>query len=335
MPSIHRFGTAAGLCLVWAVMGAGTALAQGIGPSSGPLDAVRPAADPGRRWFLAADLIAAVAPGKNIVGLNQFVAGAPDSDLLGARYYLQGRATAGAAFDAPVIEGVFAFFELTSTHGENVRGRESSWGPGQVAWARRYGAGLVLPRGWLLYAESRGRWHFPGREGDFVDGPFEIYNFVWVGNAFELRPGSAPEWFFRGYLEGGLTFPHNEIAFNVRRPDQPETAFFGDNYARYALRGTVRVGRAAEWRGLREVSVYVNPFFGFGRNIPQQEYTWEPRYIGARRCLGVELLFAGGWRAFGEYQHDWSFADERAVPGTGPYERYFVIGVAKAFRHGF
>ena len=308
-------------------------MAQGIGPSSGPLGSAQPPPDSGRRWLLAADLLAAVAPGENIVGLNQFNIGDPEGELLGARYYLQGRATVGAAFDARVIKGVFALFELTSTHGEGAQSGESSWGLGQVAWVRRNGAGVVLPGDWLLYAEGRGRWAFPGREGDFVDGPFEIYNFVWVGKGFAVRRASTG-WFLKGYLEGGFTFPHNEIAFNVRRPDQPETDFFGDNYARYALRGTLQVGRTVEWGALREVSGYVNPFFGFGRNIPQQEYTWEPRYIGARRCFGVELLFDGGWRAFGEYQHDWSFADELAVPGTGPYERYFVIGVARAFRIG-
>jgi len=202
-----------------------------------------------------------------------------------------------------------------------------------VAWVPRSGFGVVLPRDWLLYYSGRGQWAFPDRKA--ADGPFELYGFIWLGKAFEFRQPGARGWFFGGYLEGGFGLSHNEIAFNLRRPDQPQTGDFGDNYARYALRGTLQVGRPVRLGSLRQISAYVNPFFAFGRNIPQQEYTWEPRYIGARRSFGMELLFVDGWRGFAEWQFNWSFRDQMGVPGSGPYEKYFVIGGSKAFRLRF
>jgi hypothetical protein len=302
---------------------------QGVGPSRGPFEAGLPPADADRPWFLEFDLKAALAPGDadKSIGLNLLPISADDDRALGARYLFDGTLVGGRRFDTPVIEGVFAFVEFASGNGRNIPGGDSSWGLGQVAWVRYAGAGLLLPRAWWVYVEGQGHWTFS--EGE-LGGPYEIYNMFVVGKGLDVEFGPSNQWFFDGYLEGGISWSHNEVSVNLRRFDQPETEFFGDSYGRYAIRGTLKLGRQIEAGPVRRASIYWNPYFIFGRTIPQQEYTWAADYIGSRRNIGAELIFGDDWRVFAEYQWNWDLSDKQGVPGTGPYESYFALGVMKS-----
>ncbi len=303
-------------------------LAQGVGPSEGPLPAGVPAASPDRPWIFQLDLKGALAGGEKVIGLNRLPRTADDVATIGSRFLLSGRLALGRQIDTPVLKGLFGFVELISTHGRNTRQTVDAWSAEQVAWVRYAGAGILLPRGWWVYVEGQSHWNFADDE---LGGPYEIYNMVLVGKGFDFTFGSGDNWFFKGHLEGGLSWSHNEVSVNLRRFDQPETEFFGDNYGRYALRGTVHLGARIERGVVRELSIYANPYFIFGRTIPQQEYTWAADYIGTRRNFGGQVILGDDYRVFGEYQAVWHFRDKVAVPPTGPYESYFVLGVSKIF----
>ena len=93
----------------------------------------------------------------------------------------------------------------------------------------------------------------------------------------------------------------------------------------------VHFGTRLERGMVRELSIYTNPYFIFGRTIPQQEYTWEADYIGSRRTFGGQVIVGDDYRVFAEYQAVWHFRDQIAAPPTGPYENYFVLGISKVF----
>ena len=303
------------------------AMAQGVGPSEGPLPAGVPAENPAQPWIFQLELKGVLAGGGKVIGMNR-LPGRDDVGAIGSRYLVSGKLAFGRQIDTPVLEGIFGFVELISTHGRNANETLDAWSVEQVAWVRYAAAGILLPRGWWLYVEGQNHWNF---SDDELGGPYEIYNMVLVGRGFDVTFGSADNWFLKGYLEGGISWPHNEVSVNLRRFDQPETEFFGDNYGRYALRGTVHLGARLDRGVVRELSIYANPYFIFGRTIPQQEYTWEADYIGTRRNFGGQVILGDDFRVFAEYQAVWHFRDKIAVPPTGPYENYFVLGVSKIF----
>ncbi len=305
-----------------------SALAQGVGPSEGPLPGGVPAPSLDRPWIFALGLKGVFAGGEKVIGMNRLPRHGDDTATIGSRYGLSGRVAFGRQIDTSVLKSVFAFVELVSTHGRNSQQTLDAWSLEQVAWVRYAGAGILLPRGWWVYAEGQSHWHLADDE---IGGPYEIYNMLLVGKGFDITFGSADNWFLKGYLEGGLSWSHNEVSVNLRRFDQPETEFFGDNYGRYALRGTVHFGARLERGMVRELSIYTNPYFIFGRTIPQQEYTWEADYIGSRRTFGGQVILGDDYRVFAEYQAVWHFRDQIAVPPTGPYENYFVLGLSKVF----
>ncbi len=71
--------------------------------------------------------------------------------------------------------------------------------------------------------------------------------FLAVGLALALDAGAEESrrsaFFLRGYSEAGLMAPRNEMDLNLRRPDRLETNGFGDNFARYTVRGQIFFGR--------------------------------------------------------------------------------------------
>ena len=141
-------------------------------------------------------------------------------------------------------------------------------------------------------------------------------------------------WYIRGYLEGGLHPPHNEIEMNLRRPDLPETNGFGDNFGRYDLRGEILAGYRLENRVVKSVFVMVKPYFVFGRTVPQLDYTWSARPIGYAKNYGIGVELPDGWSVYLE-THRWELRDQLAVPGDGPFGLNNGIYVRKNFDVGF
>jgi hypothetical protein len=136
--------------------------------------------------------------------------------------------------------------------------------------------------------------------------------------------------FLRGYSEAGLMTPHNEMDLNLRRPDRPETNGFGDNFARYAVRGQVFFGRKFARGPIREAFLLVKPELVMGRTIPQIEYTWSARPIGYLRDFGGGISLGGNWSVYFE-SHRWSFSDKVAITGDGPYGFHNIVMVRKTF----
>ena len=152
-----------------------------------------------------------------------------------------------------------------------------------------------------------------------------------------LRPltGRAEEprrsaFFLRGYSEAGLMTPRNEMDLNLRRPDRPETNGFGDNFARYAVRGQIFFGRKFATGPIREAFLLVKPEFVMGRTIPQIEYTWSARPIGYVKDFGGGISLGGNWSIYFE-SHRWSFRDKIAITGDGPYGFHNIVIVRKTF----
>jgi len=136
--------------------------------------------------------------------------------------------------------------------------------------------------------------------------------------------------FLRGYSEAGLMTPRNEMDLNLRRPDRLETNGFGDNFARYALRGQIFFGRKFASGPIREAFLLVKPELVMGRTIPQIEYTWSARPIGYVRDFGAGISLGGDWSVYFE-SHRWSFSDKVAITGDGPYGFHNIVIVRKTF----
>ena len=145
--------------------------------------------------------------------------------------------------------------------------------------------------------------------------------------AEEPRRGA---FFLRGYSEAGLMTPHNEMDLNLRRPDRPETNGFGDNFARYTVRGQIFFGRRFASGPIREAFLLVKPELVMGRTIPQIEYTWSARPIGYVRDFGAGISLGGDWSIYFE-SHRWSFSDKIAITGDGPYGFHNMVVVRKTF----
>jgi hypothetical protein len=151
--------------------------------------------------------------------------------------------------------------------------------------------------------------------------------------AATLTHAEAPRksaFFLRGYSEAGLMTPHNEMDLNLRRPDRLETNGFGDNFARYAIRGQIFLGRKFATGPIREAFLLLKPELVMGRTIPQIEYTWSARPIGYVKDFGAGLSLGRDWSIYFE-SHRWSFRDKIAITGDGPYGFHNIVIVRKTF----
>jgi hypothetical protein len=162
--------------------------------------------------------------------------------------------------------------------------------------------------------------------------PVRLLLFVGLSLASGLRAEESRRsaFFLRGYTEAGLMTPRNEMDLNLRRPDRPETNGFGDNFARYALRGQIFFGRRFARGPIREAFLLVKPELVMGRTIPQIEYTWSARPIGYVRDFGAGISLGGDWSVYFE-SHRWSFSDKVAITGDGPYGFHNIVIVRKTF----
>jgi|JI6StandDraft_1071083.scaffolds.fasta_scaffold325817_2 hypothetical protein len=154
--------------------------------------------------------------------------------------------------------------------------------------------------------------------------------FLTLGLTARAEEPRRSAFFLRGYSEAGLMTPHNEMDLNLRRPDRPETNGFGDNFARYAVRGQIFFGRKFASGPIREAFLLVKPELVMGRTIPQIEYTWSPRPIGYVRDFGGGLTLGGNWSIYFE-SHAWRFRDKIAITGDGPYGFHNIVIVRKTF----
>ncbi|MEO6400380.1 MAG: hypothetical protein ABIP62_00040 [Vicinamibacteria bacterium] len=149
-----------------------------------------------------------------------------------------------------------------------------------------------------------------------------------VGASAEEPRRSA--FFLRGYSEAGLMTPHNEMDLNLRRPDRPETNGFGDNFARYAVRGQIFLRRRFGSGAIREIFLLVKPEVVMGRTIPQIEYTWSARPFGYVKDFGAGLSLGRNWSIYFE-SHRWTFRDKIAITGDGPYGFHNIVVVRRSF----
>jgi hypothetical protein len=165
-----------------------------------------------------------------------------------------------------------------------------------------------------------------------------LFAFMVVSNSADSaaqNQDKEEKWFLKGFVESGLAFPRNEIGVNLRRPDLiEETGGFGDNFGRYVIRGHLYFGYRVNHRIIRDVFFLVKPNFIFGRNIPQIEYTWSPRYIGHAENVGVGFTLPRDWKVYFE-AHKWVFQDKKAVPPDGPFELHSLLVVRKDFELTF
>ncbi len=145
---------------------------------------------------------------------------------------------------------------------------------------------------------------------------------------------------FWGYAQFDIAPPHNEIDPNVCRADAG--SFGGANapcnaFARYMLSSLVEVrpfGRGP----FRRFMLFGEPRFLFGKNVPQNLYTWSFDAIGVEHSWGAAIYLGKGFEMrvtqhflfdrFGARDRNLGSAD---LGPNGPWGRYNAIGVRKYF----
>ena len=143
-----------------------------------------------------------------------------------------------------------------------------------------------------------------------------------------------------GYAQFDIAPPHNEIDPNLCASNAGK---FGgasapcNAFARYMLSGLVEVrpfGRGP----FRRFMLFGEPRFLFGRNVPQNLYTWSFDTIGVEHSWGAAIYLGKGFEArvtqhflfdrFGARDRYLGAAD---LGPNGPWGRYNAIGVRKYF----
>jgi hypothetical protein len=143
-----------------------------------------------------------------------------------------------------------------------------------------------------------------------------------------------------GYVQFDLAGPHNEPDPNLCSANAGD--FGGKNapcnaFARYMLSGYVEFrpfGRGV----FRRFMVFGEPRFLFGKNVPQNLYTWSWDAIGVERSWGLGVYLGKGFE-FRATQHflfkRFGARDQFLGPAdlgpNGPWGRYNVVGVRKYF----
>ena len=145
---------------------------------------------------------------------------------------------------------------------------------------------------------------------------------------------------FWGYAQFDIAPPHNEIDPNVCRADAG--SFGGKNapcnaFARYMLSGQIEVrpfGRGP----FRRFMLFGEPRFLFGKNVPQNLYTWSFDAIGIEHQWGAAIYLGKGFemRVTQHFLFDRLGARDRNLGvadlgPNGPWGRYNAIGVRKYF----
>jgi hypothetical protein len=166
-----------------------------------------------------------------------------------------------------------------------------------------------------------------------------------IGSQAQLTKSSSPDRLFFpsdtfwGYAQFDIAPPHNEIDPNLCRADAGK---FGANapcteFARYMFSGLLEVRPFGRGQ-LRRFMLFGEPRFLFGRNVPQNLYTWSFDAIGVEHSWGAAIYIGKGFemRVTQHFLFDRFGARDRTL-GTadlgpnGPWGRYNAIGVRKYF----
>jgi hypothetical protein len=166
---------------------------------------------------------------------------------------------------------------------------------------------------------------------------------LWAQN--ESVTGTSDRMFFPkdtlyGYAQFDLAPPHNEIDPNLCAGNAG--SYGGANapcsmFARYMISGLLEVRPFGKGQ-LRRFMLFGQPSFLFGKNVPQNLYTWSWDAIGIEHSWGLGVYIAKGFefRVTQHFLFDRLGARDRNL-GTadlgnnGPWGRYNAIGVRKYF----
>ncbi len=145
---------------------------------------------------------------------------------------------------------------------------------------------------------------------------------------------------FWGYAQFDVAPPHNEIDPNLCAAN---AGTFGGKaapcnaFARYMLSGILEV-RPFGRTPLRRFMLWGEPRFLFGRNVPQNLYTWSFDAIGVEHSWGAAIYLGKGFemRVTQHFLFDRLGARNRYLGQAdlgpnGPWGRYNTIGVRKTF----
>jgi hypothetical protein len=143
-----------------------------------------------------------------------------------------------------------------------------------------------------------------------------------------------------GYAQFDLAPPHNEIDPNLCAGNAG--SYGGANapcslFARYMISGLLEVRPFGKGQ-LRRFMLFGQPSFLFGKNVPQNLYTWSWDAIGIEHSWGLGVYIAKGFefRVTQHFLFDRLGARDRNL-GTadlgnnGPWGRYNAVGVRKYF----
>jgi len=145
---------------------------------------------------------------------------------------------------------------------------------------------------------------------------------------------------FWGYAQFDIAPPHNEIDPNLCVATAG--AYGGKNapcnaFARYMLSGILEV-RPFGRTPLRRFMLWGEPKFLFGKNVPQNLYTWSFDAIGVEHSWGAAIFMGKGFelRVTQHFLFDRFGARNRYLGPAdlgpnGPWGRYNTIGVRKYF----
>ena len=145
---------------------------------------------------------------------------------------------------------------------------------------------------------------------------------------------------FWGYAQFEIAPPHNEIDPNLCAANAGNYGGKGapcNAFARYMLSGILEArpfGRGP----LRRFMLWAEPRFLFGRNVPQNLYTWSFDAIGVEHSWGAAIYMGRGFemRVTQHFLFDRFGARDRYLGPAdlgpnGPWGRYNTIGVRKYF----
>jgi hypothetical protein len=145
---------------------------------------------------------------------------------------------------------------------------------------------------------------------------------------------------FYGYAQVDLAPPHNEIDPNLCAGNAG--SYGGANapcsmFARYMLSGLLEVRPFGQGQ-FRRFMLFGQPSFLFGKNVPQNLYTWSPDAIGIEHSWGLGVYIAKGFefRVTQHFLFDRLGARDRNLGAAdlgnnGPWGRYNTVGVRKYF----
>jgi hypothetical protein len=149
-----------------------------------------------------------------------------------------------------------------------------------------------------------------------------------------------PKGWYWGWAEFDLAPPHNELDPNLCAVNAGQ--FGGVNskcnaFARYVLSGALEL-RPFGRTFLKNVMVFFDPNFLFGKNVPQTLYTW------SWDAIGMESTYGAGYDLPKRFQIRFTAhpniarfgsRDQNLGPAylgpTGPWGQYNAIGVRKYF----